>query len=170
MITDKSGILAQDNEMKYSRNFSRRGQSLVEFALALTLMLTLLAGAVDLGSAFFSYVALRDAAQEGALYGSIAAIVDTNANGKYDPGENLNTAAIEARVRQSSTQPVDLTDASKVTISITATTPYCAGNAITVTVAYNYQLTMPLIGAVIGSQTIPVSASVTNTILKPACP
>jgi Flp pilus assembly protein TadG len=146
------------------------GQSMVEFALALTLMMTLLAGAVDLGSAFFSYIAIRDAAQEGALYGSIAAVIDTNHNGKYDTGEPLNTAAIVNRVRQSSTQPVDLTDVSKVTVSVLATNPPCAGGGIKVTVSYDYQLTMPLVGAIIGSQTIPVSASVTDTILKPSCP
>ena len=148
----------------------QRGQSLTEFALALTLMMTLLAGAVDMGSAFFSYIAIRDAAQEGALYGSIAAVVDANGNGRYDTGEALNTAAVVNRVRQSSTQPVDLTDASNVTVSVSVTNPPCAGGGITVTVSYNYQLTMPLVGAIIGSQTIPISASVTNTILKPSCP
>jgi Flp pilus assembly protein TadG len=146
------------------------GQSMVEFALALTLMMTLLAGAVDLGSAFFSFIAIRDAAQEGALYGSIAAVIDTNHNGKYDTGEPLNTAAIVNRVRQSSTQPVNLADTSKVTVSVEATNPPCAGGGIKVTVSYDYQLTMPLVGAIIGSQTIPVSASVTDTILKPSCP
>ncbi|KAF0108803.1 MAG: TadE family protein [Anaerolineaceae bacterium] len=151
---------------------AQSGQSLVEFALALTLMLTLVAGAVDLGSAFFAYIALRDAAQEGALYGSIAAVVeDPNGTmGVYDAGEPLNTAAIINRVRQSSDQPVDLTDVTNVTVAVSATNPPCAGGGITVTVAYNYQITMPFIGAIIGSQTIPVRASVTNTILKPACP
>jgi hypothetical protein len=55
-------------------------------------------------------------------------------------------------------------------VVVSATSPPCAGGGITVTVTYNYQLTMPLIGAIIGSQTIPVRASATNTILKPACP
>lgn len=150
--------------------FTSRGQSLVEFALALMLMLTLLAGAVDLGSAFFSYIAIRDAAQEGALYGSMAAVVDANGNAKYDTGEALNAAAIIARVRESSNQPVDLSDTTNVTVSVSATNPPCAGGGLTVTVTYNYQITMPIIGGILGSQTIPITASVTNTILKPACP
>lgn len=159
--------------MKEKRKWTptpRRGQSLIEFALALTAILILIAGAVDLGSAFFGYIAIRDAAQEGALYGSIAAVQDLDNDGVYDPGEPLNTAAIISRVRQSSNKPVNLTDTSKVTVSVSATNPPCAGGGITVQVIYNYQLTMPLIGAVIGSQTIPVRASVTNTILRPACP
>jgi len=134
-------------------NHAEKGQSLVELALSLLIILTLLAGAVDLGSAFFSYVAIRDAAQEGALYGSI-----------------FPTGAIESRVRSASSTPVDLSDISKVTVSVTTSTTPCAGGSITVSVTYNYPLTMPLIGAIIGSPTIRLTASVTDTILSPSCP
>ena len=52
-----------------NREFQRqRGQSLVELAISLMIILWLLAGAIDFGIGFFSYVAIRDAAQEGALY------------------------------------------------------------------------------------------------------
>ena len=70
-----------------------RGQSLVELALSLTLILILLSGAVSFGMAYFSYVAIADAAQEGALYGS------------FDPA---NIAAIRLRVRTASTSPGQL--------------------------------------------------------------
>ena len=50
----------------------KKGQSLVEFAISLTVMLILLAGTVDFGIGLFHYIAMREAAQEGALYGSIA--------------------------------------------------------------------------------------------------
>ena len=133
---------------------AQRGQSLVELGLTMVLILTLLAGAVDLGSAFFDYIALRDAAQEGALYGSIH---PTDTNG------------IVARVRQSSTKPLDLTDPN-VTVSVPPPIPPCAGGAITVTVSYTYHLTMPFIGAILGRQTISLSAHVTDTILTPKCP
>jgi hypothetical protein len=46
------------------------GQAIVEFALAATLIFTLLAAAVDLGLIFFSLQGLNNAAQEGATYGS----------------------------------------------------------------------------------------------------
>ena len=130
-----------------------KGQSLVELALTLLLILTLLAGAVDFGMAFFSYVALRDAAQEGALYGSL------------DPA---NTNGIIARVRGSSSAPVNLSDPS-VTVSISPP-PYCRNHPITVTVRYDYQLSMPFIGAILDTNKIPLTASVTDTILTPACP
>jgi Flp pilus assembly protein TadG len=148
----------------------QKGQSLVELSLTLIIMMTLLAGAVDLGTAFFTFIELRDAAQEGAFYGSTAAVIDANNNGKYDTGEVLNTGAIESRVRSSSTSPADLTDVTTTTVTISATTPPCAGGGLTVTVRYNYTLIMPLIGSILGTQTIPISATMTDTILKPSCP
>jgi Flp pilus assembly protein TadG len=147
-----------------------KGQSLVELALTLTLVLTLLAGAVDLGSAFFAYTALSDAAQEGALFGSVKPIIDANNNGIYDTGEAMNTTEIVNRVRQSSSQPVNLSDLTQVTVSISASSPPCATGWITVSVSYNYQLAMPFVGAILGSTTIPLTASATDTILAPKCP
>jgi len=49
---------------------SERGQSLVELAITLPVLILLLLGTVDFGMAIFSYSMLRDAAQEGAFYGS----------------------------------------------------------------------------------------------------
>ena len=50
---------------------NERGQSLVELAISLTVLLYLLSGAVEFGIVFFKYIQLRDAAQEGALYASL---------------------------------------------------------------------------------------------------
>lgn len=133
-----------------------KGQSLVELALTLLIILTLLAGAVDLGMAFFSYVAVRDAAQEGGLYGAL-----------YP----TDTSGIVNRVRQSSSSPVNLSDVSNVTVNISTTGGACRNHPITITVSYNYRLSMPFIGSILGSTTIPISASVTDTILNPPiCP
>ncbi len=46
------------------------GQSVVEFALIVPVMLLILAGAIDLGRAFYAYVAVENAAKEGALWGA----------------------------------------------------------------------------------------------------
>ena len=133
-----------------------RGQSLVEIAISFTVVMMLLAGAVDTGLAFFSYVALHDAAQEGAVYGSMNP-ADTN--------------GIRLRIRSTSSSPVNLSDTSRVTIANPVITgSACTGGAITVTVQYDYQIVMPLLGSVLGSQIIPLTASVTNTILSPKCP
>src|SRR5262245_26397397 len=86
---------------------SERGQSLVELSISLVLLLVLLAGAVEFGMAFFQFVQLRDAAQEGALYGSM------------NPSDCAN---ILARVKGASSSPINLTTAvSAGTASISTT-------------------------------------------------
>lgn len=138
---------------------STRGQSLVEFAISLTLVLLLLAGAVDFGMAFFSFIAIRDAAQEGALYGSMAP---------------TDIAGIESRVRHASTTPIDMTDPdANINITVRTIGRACEGGGIEVTITYWYPLSMPLIRPIIdqdGDGLIPITASVTDTILQPPCP
>ncbi len=139
---------------------SQRGQSLVELAISLTVILMLLSGAVDFGMAFFSYTAIRDAAQEGA------------ASGSFNP---TDSAGMIMRVRKQSTNPVNLNDASKVTVSASIIGASCQGvtggttNAVQVTVKYNYPIIMPFLGLILNSQTIPLSATETDTILSPMC-
>ena len=48
-----------------------RGQSLVELAISLMIILLLLLGAVEFSLAMFQYVTVRDVAKEGAIDGSI---------------------------------------------------------------------------------------------------
>jgi Flp pilus assembly protein TadG len=132
-----------------------RGQSLVELSMSLTVLLLLLSGAVDFSVAYFSFSAMRDAAQEGALYGSINPTDETE---------------IISRVRSSSSNPVNLADDSLVNVIVTLPGAACEGNEIKVNVIYDYPISMPFIGAIIGSQQITLKASVTDTILTPACP
>ncbi len=47
---------------------AKNGQSIVEFALILPIILLLIMGALDLGRAFFMKIALINAAREGASY------------------------------------------------------------------------------------------------------
>jgi hypothetical protein len=76
------------------------GQSLVELAVVLVLLLLLLAGAVDFGRAFHSYIVITNAAREGARYASHfphyadgirAAVVDEAANSGVvlDPANDI---------------------------------------------------------------------------------
>jgi len=142
-------------------NHAEKGQSLVELALTLLIILTLLAGAVDFGMAFFSYVALRDAAQEGALYGSI---------------NPTDTDGIRDRVKWSSNTPIDFSAFSDEDIPVQIVGSDCEGltdgepNGVKVTVTYDYILTMPFIGPILGTNKITLTASVTDTILTSACP
>jgi Flp pilus assembly protein TadG len=145
------------------RRRSERGQSLVELAVSLTVIMLLLAGAVDFSIAYFTFTAMQDAAQEGAIYGSI------------NPGDE---AGIISRVRSASTNPVNLADESLVDVDVTLSGDSCSGadcacegNEVHVKVVYDYPISMPFIGAIIGSQQIKLNARVTDTILQPIdCP
>ena len=129
------------------------GQSLVELALTFMVLMLLLSVAVDLGRLFLSYIAVREAAQEGALYGS------TNPE---------DIVEIEQRVRTSSSTPVDLADTSAVSVSQSAPGGRCAGNTLSVSVLYHFQLTMPLVSAIIGDE-YDLSLTASSTILRPEC-
>ncbi len=143
----------------------QRGQSLVELAVILVILLLLVAGIVDLGRAFFAYIALRDAAQEGAVYGSICP---------------TDTPAIINRVRSSSSTPIDLTDGAHVQVQcffvVGGSDIACggssptAGNGVKVRVTYNnFPVTMPFMGTILGTQTLTLHAEVQDTILRDAC-
>jgi Flp pilus assembly protein TadG len=47
------------------------GQSLIEFALILPLMVLVIAGIFDLGRAFYASITITNAAREGARYGTL---------------------------------------------------------------------------------------------------
>lgn len=79
------------------RNRRTKGQALVEFTLAATLIFFLLAAAVDLGLIFFTLQAMRTAAQEGATFGSYPVQV-LNSDGSLRE-VTLNYAQIPARIR-----------------------------------------------------------------------
>lgn len=131
-----------------------KGQSLVEFSFTLVIILLMLSGAVDGGRALFTYMSLRDAAQEGALFGSL------------HPTETSN---IQQRVINTSDMTQSMAGDLDVDVSLIGSA--CTGGGITIQVSYdNFQITMPFLGAVLGAQTVPISASVTDTILTPPCP
>lgn len=142
---------------------SERGQSLVELAVSLVILLYLLSGAVEFGILFFQYVQLRDAAQEGALYGSTSP--PTSAT------DTLNIAAIETRARSASSSPINLTTDPNVTVNVAVTDgKYCEGGSLQVTVTYPHHIFMPFMPQLIGRNQITLTASVTDTILTPVCP
>lgn len=147
-----------------------RGQSLIELAISLPVILLILLGTIDFGMALFSYAILRDAAQEGALYAS------------FNPG---NETAIENRARnillrsdESNifSSPVDLRNDAAVDVVIKPVGAACQGitrgaaNSIEVKVIYQYPILMPFAGDIIGSDTIKLTGTATNVILQPPCP
>jgi len=140
-----------------------QAQSLVEMAISLIILLMLLLGAVEFSLALFQYVTIRDAAQEGALYGSIhpaapdeAAII-----------QHVIKAADDVLILDAANVSIDrLGDCEGSTSVAGVPTP----NYITVNVTYLHNIAYPLVGPMIGTNTIRLNASATNTILQPSCP
>jgi len=132
-------------------NRSQNGQALVEFAMGLFFLLLLISGIVDLGRAIFTYMDLREAAQEGAAYGTV------------DP----NPTEIAKRVIDSS----NVFNTADLSVSVNITANPCLGDDITVGVSHaNFPLTMPFMGAILGTQTLTITASIEDTVLVPLCP
>lgn len=146
-----------------------QGQSLVELGITLPILVLLLLGTLDFGMAIFSYSMLRDAAQEGAFYGSFN---PTNLKEIENRARNISPRA-EDTVFSS---PVQLRDTDAIKVKVRAIGKACQGatngvaNSIEVNVSYGYPIMMPLIGRLIGSNTIPLTGTATNIILQPACP
>lgn len=129
---------------------NQRGQSITEFAVGVTVILIMLASGMDFGRAYFSYISVRDAAQEGAAYASI------------EPGD---VAGIRARVRDTSSNPIDLSSFSDDQIDVAFTGAACAGNTVSVTVEYDFNLVAPFIAG----NVLPLKAEAIDTILRPPC-
>ena len=143
------------NKWKFLKSgASEKGQSLTEVAVSFTLLLMVLAVAVEGGRIFSSFIAVRDASEEGALHAI------------YNPEDS---AGIESRVRTTSSNPINLSDTNLVSVSSTINGNACAGNTVTITVTYTFTITMPFIGAVLGTQSFPLTATAISTIIVPAC-
>jgi Flp pilus assembly protein TadG len=120
---------------------SEHGQGLTELAIALPVLLLLLLGMLDVGRAFWALVALRDAVAEGASY---AASYPTR------------TTEIKERAAESSTALVVL---SPDMFSVDYVDPPTAGQPITVTVAYDFELLNPVGNAIVPGGTLTLRAA-----------
>ncbi len=122
-----------------------RGQSMLEFALTLPVLLIVLAGLLDLGRLYFAYVAVTDAAGEGASYAAI---------------HPDNTAEIVARAQDATGGMVEI-DPDMVDVY----QPADLDQAIAVDVTYEFALATPLINAILPDGVIMLQAVAIELIL-----
>ena len=124
---------------------SLAGQSLAEFAITLPVLLLLLLGVLDLGRLFFAYIAVNNAAREGARYG---------AEFPYDTAGIINIAKRE---------PDNLVTVTTVYNPVCVKDPLTnqwtgnpSGTPVTVTVQANFQM---ITSYIFGAGTIPLQAT-----------
>ena len=143
---------------------------MVEFALVLPLLLLFIAAAADLGRLFYAYVAVDNAAKEGAFFGARSPLCDTasGANGCSDPNNVL------WHVRNEAPNLVDGGGNSLFTTTIACRTPdgdlvqpindCLDGDTYQVTVSYPFQLVTPILSNIVGPQITLTRTSQTTVI------
>jgi Flp pilus assembly protein TadG len=147
-----------------------RGQSLIEFAFMLVLLLILLGAVVDGSRAMYTYLSMRDAAQEGAVYASL---------------EPADTTGILDRIHNTSNLMQGLVIDTDIFVTITypPSNKKCSGstvvggntveNGVSVNIQYpNFPLIMPFVSGIAGGAdaSVPIGVTVIDTILLPLCP
>lgn len=136
-----------------------RGQSLVEFAIAAFVLLLLLAGIVDLGRGFYSYVVITNAAREGTRYG---------ANYFY-----LTDAIdrMEAKVITEASDSGVALDGDSTTITVcfgvscpteSADPPYIRGDPVWIGVEFEFAT---ILGSILGLSNITLNTSVQMIVM-----
>ncbi len=143
-----------------------KGQSLVELAISFLFLLLVLGAVFDLGSMFYTFLALRDTAQEGVIYGSYNPTDGTGISTRIHASANWPIDADQITDINVYCCPKDTVGACSSGVCIDTSNTSCQGQKITVDVLYNYQLIMPVIGGFIGWQDILLNARATNTILE----
>jgi Flp pilus assembly protein TadG len=158
--------------LRRSRPGAERGQAFLELAISLVFLLILFSFMIDVGYAFYTLMAMRDAAQEAASYGAICPLKDDGAR---------NTDLIQQRLRTSATSPLDMDDIDAADISITyndadgnpvvATDPVelamrVIGGSVIVEFTFDHHILVPFLGAVIGRYEYPLTVTVADTIIR----
>jgi Flp pilus assembly protein TadG len=137
-----------------------RGQSLVEFALILPLLLVFLATVLDLGRIYYANISLLNAAREGAFQGS-------KTPDSYEAGQpcDTDTNLIVCRVQLESKGSMVEIASSDINVSCSKSgCPLEANSTVTVKVDGQFQLITPILGFIFGGQTIDMQSSATQQI------
>lgn len=119
----------------------QKGQSLVEFALLLPLLLLLICGIVDLGRLLFAYTSLNMTAQEAVRLGGL---------GKND-AEIVSYARDHVRVGDSSGMSVTITPGQSTRKS---------GENVTVTLTYSLPFITPLMKEIIPAPVLSANSTI----------
>lgn len=123
---------------------SHRGQSLVEMALILPILIIILFGIMEFGRVFHAYLVITHAAREGARYGVIA----------------KDVAEIKQKVQDTS-PGIELDLANDV--SVNPATEFPTGFPLTVRVNYDAELYIPFLNNILPNP-IPLTAESTMQI------
>ncbi|MGQ9467711.1 MAG: TadE/TadG family type IV pilus assembly protein [Anaerolineae bacterium] len=126
----------------------KRGQSVVEFALLLPVLLFILMGLLDVGRVFYVQVTLRDMAAEGASYASIH---PSDASGIWQ-------RAAEASGGLITVSPSD--------VDVEYPPVLYVGAPITVTVWYSFRFLTPIMEPLLPGGVLRLRGTASNAIIS----
>lgn len=135
-------------------SFGERGQSLVEFALILPLLVLILMGVFDFGRAFFAYNAISNGAREGARYGIIHPDA-TDPSPPYDDPDTIEGRAVAQTF---------ILDMNELTITVDTSQGTERGDPLSVTMQYDFEALTPLISTIWGGGALSLESSATMYI------
>jgi Flp pilus assembly protein TadG len=145
----------------------RKAQSLVEFALGGILLMMLLAAAVDLGRAYYTYIVVENMAGEGAQYLSLKPDADIVINNQLPLDATFQGRARNVAVKSQSMviSPTWVNPAADVVLEPpVAQSNRCAGKQFNVVVTYHLNdLFFP---AFLGFQNLPISAKSSSAFYR----
>jgi len=139
------------------RNLRQRGQALVELALILPVVAMLVVAATDLGRAYYAYVGIVGAAEQGARVAADLRNDDTAINTavKNEPDGNLTIADGDILV----SCPGGLSPVYGIPASCRQ-----RGMPVQVAVRYNFRLVTPFVARLLGNDTIVLQGSAARVV------
>jgi len=153
---------------------AEKGQSLVEMALGMVILIMLLSGLLDLGRIWYIYVALEDAAGEAALYLSLDpfCLDETDERPTLDPALKFCTDPNNAEYRARNAVGQDVLDWSLVQEKVTVPLDLLGnpvvdvGEQVSVELTYPVQLLTPIIPQFVGFNPLVLKSHATQTIIR----
>ena len=127
------------------RRSRSRGQSLVEFALVLPVFLLVLSGVLDFGFALYSRISVINAAREGARSAAVAADHSTIPSTAQSRAAAVVSGAGLVAGSPTTTVSVSCVAIASASCNFSSATNSKAGDAVLVTVNYQYRTFFPLL-------------------------
>ena len=140
---------------------------MVEFALVLPIMLLLLAGAIDLGRLFYAYIAVDNAAKEGALFGSRMPLCDDSFNPNCGDPANVVWHVHNEAPNIASQFSTTIACRDKSGALVTPINDCLDGYTYQVTVTYPFRLITPILSSIV-NQTISLRSESQATVISDA--
>lgn len=133
------------------------GQSLVEVAIGMIVLMIIFSGLVDFGRAYFAFIAIEDAANEGATFLSIRPLCKTATS---DP-ECSDPNNARYRAANSSSGEINWSEAD---IKVTGK-GLNVGDPVSITITYELPLITPFLPPILGRDSIILTTTASHIII-----